>query len=557
MNRLGPIFFLVGFSIAWSQDTGVWEARAPLPIRATEVSAAAIGGKVYLVCGILANLRRNNRLFIYDPFNDAWSEGAPMPIAGDHCNVAAANGKLYVLSGLGFGARFGETFEYDPQADRWESVAQMEVPRGASGTAAIGTKIYVAGGQGSPGAGTAYEVFDTVERTWSLLPNMPTSRNHLTAQAVDGKFYAIAGRSGGINSVLSANEEYDPSTNAWTSRAPISTARGGLGSGVIGGRIQVIGGEGPSGTPEATFEQNEEYDPATDTWRTLAPMPTPRHGLYGAAVIESETGGRLFVPGGGPRAGGSFSNTHEAFFLPPSDPPAFEADGVVSAASFEAKLAPGGIVSLFGSWLSLGAQIATSLPLPTQMNTVSVTINGEPAPLFFVSSGQINFHMNTLGPGTMRLIVTSAGVASSAVNVPLALSAPSLFTLTQEGRGQGAVLIAGTGLVAGNFPGVPSRPAERGEAIEIFGTGFGFIESTLFRSGAPSRIGQGRPEIAPSIRVGDVSADLLFSGPAPGLVGVDQVNARIPERAPSGDAVELVVAVGNATSNTVTIAIAP
>ena len=433
----------------------------------------------------------------------------------------------------------------------------MAVPRGASGTAAIGTKIYVAGGQGSPGAGTAFEVFDTVERTWSRLPNMPTSRNHLTAQAVDGKFYAIAGRSGGINSVLTANEEYDPATNTWTSRALIPTARGGLGSGVIGGRIQVIGGEGPSGTPEATFEHNEEYNPATDTWHTLAPMPTPRHGLHGATVIESETGGRLFVPGGGPQAGGTFSSTHEAFFLHASDPPAFEADGVVSAAGFEAKLAPGGIVSLFGSRLSLGDQIATSLPLPTQMNAVSVTINGEPAPLFFVSSGQINFHMNTLGPGTMRLVVTSAGVASSAVNVPLALSAPSLFTLTQEGRGQGAVLIAGTGLVAGNSPGVPSRPAERGEAIEIFGTGFGFIESTLFSSGAPSRIGQGRPEIAPSIRVGDVSADLLFSGPAPGLVGVDQVNARIPERAPSGDAVELVVAVGNATSNTVTIAIAP
>ena len=540
---------------AFAQRIGVWETRAPLPIRATEVSAAVIDGKVYVVCGILPNLTRSDRLFIYDPFIDAWSEGAAMPVAGDHCNVAAVDGKLYVASGLGFGSRFGETFAYNPQTDLWASGGRMGVPRGASGTAAIGGKIYVAGGQGSPGAGTAFEVFDTVDRTWTQLPDLPTSRNHLTAQAVDGKFYAIAGRSGGINSVLATNEEFDPASNTWSSRAPMPTARGGLGSGVIGGRIQVIGGEGPSGTADRTYEQNEEYDPATDTWRTLAPMPTPRHGFYGATMVESSGGGRLFVPGGGPQAGGAFSDAHEVFFLPSPDAPAFDAEGVVSAASFEAKIAPGSIVSLFGSGLSLGSQMAVALPLPTSMNTVSVTIDGEPAPLFFVSPGQVNFHLNSVSPGEKMVAVNSGGVSSPAVAVPTVIAAPAIFTLTQEG--QGAVLIAGTGLVAGDLPDVPSRPARRGEAIEIFATGFGFLESSLLRSGDPPELSQERPEIAPGILVGGVAAQLLFSGPAPGLVGVDQVNALIPEEAPSGDAVELVISLGDARSNPVTIGIAP
>src|SRR5437867_3375176 len=98
---------------------------------------------------------------------------------------------------------------------------------------------------------------------------MPTARDHLTAQAVDGKFYAISGR---VGDVLKANEQYDPATNAWSTRAGILTPRGGLASGVIGNRIQVFGGEGPSGTPEGTYRQNEEYDPAADAWRSLTAM---------------------------------------------------------------------------------------------------------------------------------------------------------------------------------------------------------------------------------------------------------------------------------------------
>ncbi|MCZ6681769.1 MAG: hypothetical protein O7B26_01220 [Planctomycetota bacterium] len=551
MARAAGLVFVIGTALGTAQTIGVWETRAPLPIRATEVSAAVIDGNVYVVCGILPDFTRNNRLYIYDPRQDRWSEGSPMPVSGDHCNVAAAGGKLYVLSGLGFGDRFGDTLSYDPGEDRWETVGRMEVARGASGVAAIGTKIYVAGGQGSPQAATAFEVFDTEARTWTRLPDLPTSRNHLTAQAVDGKFYAIGGRSPGV---LTANEEYDPMTNGWTARAPLPTARAGLGSGVIGGRIQVIGGEGPSGTPESTYEQNEEYDPATDTWTILTPMPTPRHGFYGATVADGDEWGRLFAPGGGPEAGATFSAVHEAFFLPPPEPPLFPMEGVVNAASFLPEIAPGGITSIFGVGLSFGSQTATALPLPTTMNAVTVRVNGVPAPLFFVSSGQINFLMDFLGAGEVDVVVSNAGVDSAPIRVRLVPAAPAIFTLTQGDPGQGAVLIAGTNLVAGNLPGLPSRPARPGEVIAIFATGFGFIEGALARTPAGKGAAE-RPEIAPGVSIGGRPADLLFSGPAPGFSGLDQVNARVPEDAPVGDEVRLTISLGEPVSNTVTIAI--
>src|SRR5205085_4364032 len=137
---------------------------------------------------------------------------------------------------------------------------------------------------------------------------------------------------------LSANEEYDVTTNQWRSRAPIPTARGGLASGTIDNRIQVFGGEGNSGTPASTFQQNEEYDPATDTWRTLPSMPHPRHGFYGATLD-----GRIFTPSGGPMAGANYSQVHDSFFLPPLVAPQIAAMGVRNAASLQAAIAPGSL----------------------------------------------------------------------------------------------------------------------------------------------------------------------------------------------------------------------
>ncbi len=60
---------------------------------------------------------------------------------------------------------------------------------------------------------------------------------------------------------------------------------------------------------------------------------------------------------------------------------------------------------------------------------------------------------------------------------------------------------------------------------------------------------------APSVTIGAVPSEVSFSGLAPGQVGLYQVNARVPDDAPSGDAVPLVLSIEGAVSNTVTIAV--
>jgi uncharacterized protein (TIGR03437 family) len=513
---------------------GVWESRASYPISLTELSSAPLNGKIYSVCGITPS-GSTHRLFIYDPRIDRWTAGADSPIAGgaDHCNLAAAEGKLYLLGALTGGSADGNTYEYDPATDRWQRVAQMNTARGASGVAASGNKIYVAGGLAGGRSVSTFEVFDTRTRTWASLPDMPTARDHLTAQVVSGKFYAIAGRASGD---LRANEEFDLSTNSWRQLAPIPTARGGLGSGTLGGRIQVFGGEGNSGTPENTFHQNEEYDPAVNVWRNLAPMPLPRHGLYGATLDD-----RIFVPGGGPGAGATFSTAHDVFYLPPAMPPSIS--GLRNAASFDAAIAPGALVSLFGTRLSFGEQEVTSLPLPNGLNAVSVKVNGTLAPLLFTGPTQINLLLpENLQPGQAGIIVSNTGSESVSFTATIADTAPGIFTMEKSGQGQGAILIAGTGLIARATPDTSSRAARRGDVVEIYCTGLG-------------RTVENRTQIAPSVTIGGVQAEVLFSGLTPGFAGLYQVNARVPSSTNVGPSVPVILQAGGRNSNTATMAV--
>jgi uncharacterized protein (TIGR03437 family) len=544
-------FLLLSAQLACAQ-TGLWEQRAPYPLSATEVSGAAVDRFVYMLCGLTPQ-GSTNRVFRYDPRVDTWAERASLPIEGgaDHCNVAAANGKLYMLGGIRVGSSFvsGETWEYDPALDRWQRAGQMNTPRGASGVAVIGNRIYVAGGLATTGSVADFEVFDTTTRQWTRLPSMPAARDHLTAQAVNGRIYAIAGRAGRD---FTANEEYDPGASQWRSRAPIPTARGGLGSGTIDNRIQVFGGEGNSGTPSGTFMQNEEYDPSADTWRVLAPIPTPRHGLYGVTL-----GRRIFAAAGGPMAGAFYTNRHEAFFLPPAEPPRIRENGVVNAASGQPVIAPGSLVSIFGDNLAPDEQVAVSVPFPSQMNSVAVRVNGEAVPLQFVSRQQINFFLplETANRNLSSIVVSYAGAASTPAPQTAGqfqMEAPGIFTLSADG--QGAVLIGGIGLIA-RAAGERSRPARRGEVVEIYATGLGSVSNPP-PPGAPGTAAS-QTTGSTIATIGGVRAEVLYSGLAPGLVGVYQVNALIPASAPAGDRVPIAIQVGEPglPSNAAVIAI--
>ena len=121
---------------------------------------------------------------------------------------------------------------------------------------------------------------------------------------IDGFLYVIGGRGGPDTNKL---DRYDPIEDEWQVLTPMPTARSGLAVAVFDGKLVVMGGEVDfANPPTRVFPQVEMYDPATDSWTSLDPMPIPRHGI-GAATVD----GLIYVPGGALIAGFDATDVHD------------------------------------------------------------------------------------------------------------------------------------------------------------------------------------------------------------------------------------------------------
>lgn len=239
--------------------------------------------------------------------------------------------------------------------------------------------------------------------------------------------------------------------------------------------------------------------------------------------------------------------------------PAVTGDATLNDAGFTIgqAVAPGSIATSFGSALASGTSALTSPPSNTVLGS-RMQIDGRTAPLFFVSSGQVAFQVPWELAGQQRAFATfsSAAGTSAPATVSLAEYAPGIFTM--NAANQGAVVINATGeLVAqtGSVPGIVNRPAAKGEFIAIYCTGLGDVANRPATGAPASTSVLSRTIATPSITIGGVAAAPVFSGLAPGYVGLYQVVLQVPDAAPTGNAVPMVVSIGGQSSNTVTIAV--
>jgi uncharacterized protein (TIGR03437 family) len=154
------------------------------------------------------------------------------------------------------------------------------------------------------------------------------------------------------------------------------------------------------------------------------------------------------------------------------------------------------------------------------------------------------------GQTQTSIVATVNGAASSAQTVFLAPFAPGIFSINMTGAGQGAVLIAPTSQFA-----APGTAAPRGGYVSIFCTGLGAVTNQPATGMAAQAVPLSLTRTTPTVTIGGVVAVLNYSGLAPGLVGLYQVNAQVPMSVSPGNAVPVFISVGNVTSNTVTIAV--
>ena len=224
----------------------------------------------------------------------------------------------------------------------------------------------------------------------------------------------------------------------------------------------------------------------------------------------------------------------DAFAAKLSDPaepaPSILPGGVVNGATFltpsdpNGAVAPGTIVSIFGSNLAPAARAATSLPIPTSLFDTTVTFNGVAAPLFYVSKTQINAEVPFETPmGQVTVQVQRADMTSPATQtVTVAPVSPGIFTYLQQGVTVGAILHAK------DFSFVTATsPAVSGEALSIFATGLGALQQPV-ATGAIPPTPPPMTVAAPTVTIGGVPAMVTYSGLAARLAGVYQVNVVMP-----------------------------
>jgi N-acetylneuraminic acid mutarotase len=231
-------------------------------------------------------------------------------------SVAAVGGLIIAAYGES-GGDTTLTRIYDVNSNTWRFGATAPTGPSAEGAAvAVDGNMYALGGRGEGDQNQMNNRYTPSSNTWRELALMPTGRTGLGAAHVGDFIYAIGGRTetdgpctGGP---LATAERYSIATNTWATVAPLPTARSDIGAVAYNGKIYVFGGctgasEGDSFPVSSTVYI---YDPGTNTWSTGASMPTARAGFYGVAVIN----GNIYVMGGLDSSGDT-SSANEVYHI--------------------------------------------------------------------------------------------------------------------------------------------------------------------------------------------------------------------------------------------------
>jgi uncharacterized protein (TIGR03437 family) len=190
----------------------------------------------------------------------------------------------------------------------------------------------------------------------------------------------------------------------------------------------------------------------------------------------------------------------------PSNYPQLASGGVVSAASSVASPARGGLASIYGSNMGNGA------------NT-TVYVNGFPAPVFYASAAQFNVQIpwEVTGISTFSMIVD--GTPSNVVTAAVVTYSPDVFTVTH----------------ADGNPVSVANAAAANETVVVYCTGLGPVSGAMVTGAPASSTNPPLTTLQPATAgLGGVAATVSFSGPAPGFIGLYQVNVQVPANTAPG-----------------------
>jgi len=219
---------------------------------------------------------------------------------------------------------------------------------------------------------------------------------------------------------------------------------------------------------------------------------------------------------------------------------------VVNAGDFGSDVAPGGLISVFGTNLSPVNMASSEIPLPTALANSCLSVNGQPVPVLFVSPDQVNAQLPFQAIGDVTLILRTPGGISNNYNLVIEPNAPSVFLGSAGPETNIPTVVRNDD----NQLVTPSNPIHRksNTALVIYLTGLGQTTPAV-ATGQPAPFNPlALSLVQPTVTLGGVELPVLYAGLAPGLVGVDQINVTVPFTVPDGMAVPLVITAGSVST---------
>ena len=308
---IASLFLLVSACIEGAGDEDKNNSGSNSPSTPTSVTATAGGAQVTLSWNAASGATSYK---LYMATQSGVTKSNTLAGGMTHSNVTSpyihtglTNGTPYyfivtAVNSAGESAESSEVSATPQNLGTWYTKPVMPTARVFLSTGVVSGVLYAVGG--STGlAGTSPTVFATVEaydpssNSWTTKTPMPTARYGAAIGVVNDIIYVVGGWN---NGPLATVEAYDPVGNSWTTKTPMPTARGWLAVGVVNNILYAVGGfnVGEYATVEA-------YDPATNTWMTKTSMLTARSSLA-AGVVN----GVLYAIGGG-STGGSWVEAYD------------------------------------------------------------------------------------------------------------------------------------------------------------------------------------------------------------------------------------------------------
>jgi uncharacterized protein (TIGR03437 family) len=257
--------------------------------------------------------------------------------------------------------------------------------------------------------------------------------------------------------------------------------------------------------------------------RTTAPMPNA------GSIVVMTTSGFTVLAG-----------NYDQAVAPPS------IASIVNAADGTKPVAPGGLISIYGSNLAATNVATSTVPLSTALGQSCLVVNGTLAPLLFVSNGQVNAQLPSRANGNATLTIHTPGGVSDNYNFNVSANAPSVF---QSGSAGPQTSLATIVRADDNQLVTPTNPIHTNDTIVIYLTGLG-ATSPAVDDGMPAPLSPlASAIVSPNVTLGGKPLSIYYAGLAPGFVGVYQINATVPFGVPQGLDIPLVIEQGgNSTS---------